>query len=105
MFCTLARFTYRQLCGLVQRPSETGAVIAHIGRCSSGDKATPGSVYDSGLFRPETLPKLAIVKLGEIAKMASCTKASASDIRSGKRTPHVSTWTALAKPTGLDLPT
>jgi hypothetical protein len=97
LFCTLARLIYRQLCGLVQRPSETGAVIAHIGRCWSGDKATPGAVYDSGLFRPETLPKLAIVKLGEFAKMASCSKASASDIRSGKRTPHVSTWAALAK--------
>src|ERR1019366_6766817 len=45
LFCTLARLTYRQLCGLVQRPSETGAVIANIGRCWSGDKANPGTVY------------------------------------------------------------
>jgi len=89
----------------VQRPSETGAVIAHIGRCWSGDKATPGAFYDSGLFRPKILPKLAVVKLGEIAKTASYSKASASDIGSGKRTPHVSTWAALAKLAGLDLPT
>jgi len=76
LFCTLARVPYRQLRGLVQRPSETGAVIAHIGRCWSGDKATPGAFYDSGLFRPKILPKLAVVKLGEIAKTASYSKAS-----------------------------
>ena len=37
-----ARLTKWQLCGLVQRPSETGAVSACIGRCWSGDKANPG---------------------------------------------------------------
>jgi hypothetical protein len=41
LFCTLAGLTYRQLCGLVQRPSETGAVIAHIGRHRSGTRPIP----------------------------------------------------------------
>jgi transcriptional regulator with XRE-family HTH domain len=36
------------------------------------------------------------VKLSEIAEAAGCSKASASDIRRGRRTPHVSTWTRLA---------
>jgi hypothetical protein len=63
LFCTLARLTYRQLCGLVQWPSETGAVIAYIGRCRSGNKANPGALYDPELFRREILPKLAGVKL------------------------------------------
>jgi hypothetical protein len=35
------------------------------------------------------------VKLSEIAEAAGCSKASASDIRRGKLTPHVSTWGAL----------
>ena len=96
LFGTLARLIYRQLCGLVQRPSETGPVIAHIGRCWSGDKANPGAVYDPELFRREILPRLGTVKLSEIAEAAGCSKASASDIRRGKRTPHVSTWAALA---------
>ena len=32
-----------------------------------------------------------------IVQAIGCSKASASDIRRGKRTPHVSTWQALAK--------
>ena len=35
--------------------------------------------------------------LSEIAGAAGCSKASASDIRRGKWTPHVSTWQALAR--------
>jgi hypothetical protein len=101
LFCTLARLTYRQLCGLVQRPSETGAVIAHIGRCWSGDKVNPDTVYDPELFWRESLPRLAGVKLSEIAATAGYSKASASDIRRGKWTPHVSTWEALGELVGL----
>jgi hypothetical protein len=36
------------------------------------------------------------VKLSEIMEAAGCCKASASDIRREKWTPHVSIWTALA---------
>jgi hypothetical protein len=52
--------------------------------------------YDPELFRREILPRLRTVKLSEIVEAIGCSKASASDIRRGKRTPHVSTWTALA---------
>ena len=40
------------------------------------------------------------MKLPEIAEAAGCCKASASDIRRGKWTPHVSTWGALAELVG-----
>jgi hypothetical protein len=55
-----------------------------------------GAVYDPELFRREILPRLAGVKLSEIVAAAGCSKASASDIKRGKWTPHVSTWGALA---------
>jgi hypothetical protein len=43
------------------------------------------------------LPRLPTVPLKEIAEAAGCSKASASDIRRGKRTPHLSTWAALGR--------
>ena len=58
-------------------------------------------VYDPELFRREILPRLAAVKLMDIAEAAGCSKASALDIRRGKWTPHVSTWAALAKLVGV----
>jgi transcriptional regulator with XRE-family HTH domain len=60
-------------------------------------------VYDPELFRREILPRLAGVKLSEIAEAAGCSKAYASDIRRGKWTPHVSTWPALAELVGIRL--
>ena len=80
----------------MQRPSETGADIAHIGRCWSGDKANPGTVYDPELFRREILPRLASVKLSAIVEATGMSKASASDIRREKWTPPASTWKALS---------
>ena len=74
------RVTYGQFCGLVQRPSETGAVFAHIGRYRSGDEANPGTVYDPELFRREILPRPASVKLSAVVEATGMTKASASDI-------------------------
>ena len=62
---------------------------------SEWNKANPSAVYDPELFRGDILPRLAGVKLSEIAATAGCSKASASHIRRGKWTPHVSTWTAL----------
>jgi hypothetical protein len=53
------------------------------------------TVYDPELFRREILPRLRTVPLAEIMAAAACSKASASDYRRGKRTPHVSTWGAL----------
>jgi hypothetical protein len=66
------------------------------------DRANPGTVYDTELFRREILPRLGTVPLTEIAGAAGYSKASASDIRRGKRTPHVSTWGALASLVGVE---
>jgi len=79
-----------------------GAAIAARKRAfAEWDKANPGAVYDPKLFQREILPRLAGVKLSEIAKATGCSKASASDIRRGKGEPHVSTWKALAKLVGI----
>jgi hypothetical protein len=43
------------------------------------------------------------VKLAEIVEVSRYSKGYASYIRSGKWTPHVSTWPALARLVGLDL--
>jgi CRISPR-associated endonuclease Cas1 len=73
-----------------------GAAIASRKRAlSEWDKANPDTVYDPELFRREILPALGNVPLSRIAEAAGCSKASASDIRRGKWTPHVSTWVAL----------
>jgi hypothetical protein len=37
-----------------------------------------------------------------IVEAIECSKASASEIRCGKRTPHVSAWKFLAELTGMD---
>jgi hypothetical protein len=81
-----------------------GAAIAARKRAlSEWDKANPDVVYDPELFRREILPRLALVKLSEIAEAASCSKAYAADIRRGKWTPHVSTWAALAGLAGAEI--
>jgi hypothetical protein len=82
-----------------------GAAIAARKRAlSEWDKANPGAVYDPELFRRDILPRLATVKLTEIAEAAGCSKAYASDIRRGKWTPHVSTWRALGSLVGMTQP-
>jgi hypothetical protein len=65
----------------------------------------PDAVYDPELFRREILPRLRTAPLAEIMEAAGSCKASASDYRRGKRTPHVSTWPALAKVVGIDVGT
>jgi transcriptional regulator with XRE-family HTH domain len=57
---------------------------------------------DPELFRREILPRLRTVSLAEIMAAAGCSKASASDYRRGKRTPHVSTWQRLAELVGSE---
>ena len=59
-------------------------------------------VYDPELFRREILPRLAEREAFR-DRAAGCSKASASDIRRGKRTLHVSTWGALAVLVGITL--
>jgi len=79
-----------------------GAAIAARKRAlAEWDKANPDVVYDPELFRREILPRLRTVPLSEIVGAAGCSKASASDIRRGKRTPHLSTWPALADLAGV----
>jgi transcriptional regulator with XRE-family HTH domain len=79
-----------------------GAAIAARKRAlSEWDRANPDVVYDPELFRRDILPRLATVKLAEIAEAAGCSKAYASDIRRGKWTPHVSTWSELARLVGV----
>lgn len=57
--------------------------------------------YDPGWFRRDIWPKLASVPLKAIVEAIGCSKASGSDIRRGKRSPHVSTWRALAELAGV----
>lgn len=61
------------------------------------EEANPDVAYDPEYFRREVLPRLGQVKLADIAAAANCSKAYASDIRSGRYSPHVSTWEALAR--------
>ena len=103
--CTLAHLTYRQLCRLVQRPSETGTAIAARKRAlSEWDKANPGAVYDPELFRREILPKLAGVKLSEIVKATGLSKSYASQVRAGKFTPRRIDMACLAELVGVTQP-
>jgi CRISPR-associated endonuclease Cas1 len=75
-----------------------GAAIAARKRAlTEWNKVSPDRAYDPDLFRREILPRLGTVPLAEIMEAAGCCKASASDYRRGKRTPHLSTWAALAK--------
>jgi hypothetical protein len=60
-------------------------------------RPNPSAVYDPDLFRREIPPKLATVKLTDIADAAGCCKASGSDMRRGKWAPPVSTWDALRR--------
>ena len=81
-----------------------GAAIAARKRAlTEWDRANTGRVYDPELFRREILPKLGTVPLAEIMEAAGCSKASASDIRRGKRTPHMSTSKALGKLVGAEV--
>jgi CRISPR-associated endonuclease Cas1 len=79
-----------------------GAAIAARKRAlTEWNRVNPDTVYDPDLFRREILPRLRTVPLTEIMEAAGCCKASASDYRRGKRTPHVSTWRALAELVGV----
>ena len=78
------------------------AIAAHKRALSEWDKANPNTVYDPELFRRDILPRLRTVPLAEIMSTAGCSKASASDYRRGKRTPHVSMWGALGKLVGVE---
>ena len=61
------------------------------------EQANPDVAYDPDLFRREILPGLKGVKLSAIVEATGISKGYASNVRSGKYTPHVSTWRALAE--------
>jgi hypothetical protein len=50
------------------------------------------------------LPRLAAYKLREIMLATGYSKGHCSTVRAGTWTPHVSTWPALARLVGLQLP-
>ena len=79
------------------------AIVARKRALTEWDRANTGTVYDPDLFRREILPRLGTVPLAEIMEAAGFCKASPSDYRRGKRTPHVSTWKALAAIVDVDL--
>jgi len=69
------------------------------------EEANPGIRHDPAVFAQEIRPQLGGIPLADIAKAADRSKAYASDIRSGRYTPHVSTWGALAALVDSDVPT
>jgi hypothetical protein len=79
------------------------AIAARKRALTEWDRTNPGAVYDPELFRRDILPRLRTVPLAEIMEAAGCSKASASDYRRGKRTPHVSTWGALGELVGVEV--
>jgi len=60
------------------------------------EAAHPGQSFDPDRFRRDVLPTLAVVKLSAIVAACWVTKSTASSWRTGKTTPHVSHWPALA---------
>jgi CRISPR-associated endonuclease Cas1 len=78
--------------------SRRGRAISSRKRALIGwERANPDVAYDPDWFRGEILPGLADVKLSAIVEAAGISKSYASQVRSGKFTPHVSTWAALAQ--------
>jgi CRISPR-associated endonuclease Cas1 len=65
------------------------------------ERTNPAVAYDPGLFRREILPGLKGVRLAAIMEAAGISKGYASQVRSGKFTPHVSMWAALAQLGGV----
>jgi CRISPR-associated endonuclease Cas1 len=91
-------------------PRQAPAVRASRGRAIAARKRALRERGDAGLpehcdqewYRREVLPRLANMKLTAIMDAASCSKGFASVIRTGKSTPHISTWPALARLVQVD---
>lgn len=102
------------LCETCQdKTGHTPAVRENRGRAIAARKralkeriAAFGSDIDPALYRERIWPALKGVKLAAIMEASGFSKGYASNIRAGTWTPHVSTWPALARLTGvsLDLP-
>jgi len=85
------------------RASRGAAISSRKRALREWDQAHPDVDFDSGLFRWEILPRLQDVKLADIAQAAGISKGYASNVRAGKFTPHISTWSALAELAGVAL--
>jgi CRISPR-associated endonuclease Cas1 len=79
----------------VIKGSRGAAIAARKRALREWDEANPGAAFDPEYFAREIQPKLATVKLSVIMEAAGVSKSYASTIRSGRYTPHVSTWAAL----------
>jgi hypothetical protein len=92
-------------------PGQTPEVRAHRGRAiaarkralSEWSEAHGDEPYDPEMFRRDILPNLHGVKLSAIVEATGLSKGYASTVRSGKWTPHVSTWRAFAELVSVDL--
>ena len=97
---------------LAADPAQAPEVRSRRGRAIASRKQALRARGDAGLapwcdaawFAAEVLPGLASVKLVEIMEAAGCSKSFASQVRSGKFSPHVSTWRALANLAGVEAP-
>jgi len=63
----------------------------------NGSGHNPGVAYDRELFRRESLPRVTTVKLSEISEAAGCSEGVRVRHTERQRTPHLSTWQALAQ--------
>ena len=77
--------------------SGTTAVVGAPGSQKGAGRAYVFTKTTAGWKQVVELPRLRTVPLAEIIAAVGCCKASASDYRRGKRTPHVSTWSALGE--------
>lgn len=77
------------------RKSRGQAIAARKRAQQEWEEANPGVLYDPDYFRRRVLPGLKGVNLADIMEAAEISKGYASQVRAGKFTPHVSTWTKL----------
>lgn len=81
-----------------------GRAIAARKRALKERSAAFGADVDPAIYRERIWPRLAAVKLVDIMEATGYSKGHCSTIRAGTWTPHVSTWPALARLVGLDMP-
>jgi CRISPR-associated endonuclease Cas1 len=86
------------------RASRAAAISGRRRAEAEWEAAHPGAVFDPQRFAATIRPALAAVKLSAIVAACGVTKSTASSWRTGKTTPHVSHWPALAELAGVPLP-
>ena len=88
---------------LAELRGRRGAAISAGRRAQSQwDEANPDQpMGDPAYYRKEILPRLGDVKLSDIVAATGFSKGYVSQIRSGRYTPHVSSWSALGHLAGF----